>query len=52
MLGPFLFRDRSALPSTSRAAVLLGLGDTLKNEVPMSTRVCLRHLVPPPLPLF
>ena len=54
MLCPFLFRDRNTLPSTSRAAVFLCLGDTLKNEVPMSTRVCLRHLrfpTPPPIPL-
>ena len=50
MLGPVLFGNRDALAATSRAAVRLSLGDTLKNEVSMSIRPRLRHLVPLPLP--
>ena len=50
MLRAIPLGDRRAVPATSRVAVRLCLGDSLKNEVPMPTRPRLHHLVPLLLP--
>ena len=52
MLLPVPFGDWAVLRAASRVALGFCLGDILQNEVSMSTRVCLRHLAPSPLPLL